>query len=223
MTNADSVARLALFVAGVALADGINPSTVGPALVLALRPRGVALVLAFAAGVFLVTFAAGAVVVLGPGRVLVGHVPHIGSHTEHVAALCAGLVLLAVAVVAWVRRRDTARLVGGASAAKPVSALGFGAGIAAVELPTAVPYFAALAAIAASGIALVEQLALVVSYGIIFVAPIVAIAVVRAAGASRLASVQALVARYGAAVLAAALAVAGSALLVVGVAGTVGA
>jgi len=58
------------------------------------------------------------------------------------------------------------------------SALITGASIAAVELPTAVPYFAVIAAIAASSASVAQQIGLVALYCVAFVLPLVAIIVV---------------------------------------------
>jgi cytochrome c biogenesis protein CcdA len=52
-----------------------------------------------------------------------------------------------------------------------------GAGIALVELPTAIPYFAAIAVIIGSGVALPGKIVLLVAYNLAFVAPIFAMLV----------------------------------------------
>jgi cytochrome c biogenesis protein CcdA len=49
----------------------------------------------------------------------------------------------------------------------------------AVELPTALPYFAAIAAILASKFSLATQIVLVVVYNVAFVAPLIALILVR--------------------------------------------
>ena len=58
-------------------------------------------------------------------------------------------------------------------------AAGLGAGIMLAELPTAVPYFAALAAIVRSSAALVTQLELVALFNLAFILPLLAILGVR--------------------------------------------
>ena len=63
---------------GIALVDGLNPSTIAPALVLAVRDRGVALVTLFTLGVFVPSFVAGVVIVAGPGQVLLDLIPNVG-------------------------------------------------------------------------------------------------------------------------------------------------
>src|SRR2546427_240835 len=64
MTRTQTQARcgpmkaLVFLVLGIALVDGLNPSTIAPALVLAVRRRGVLLVSLFTLGVFVPSLAA---------------------------------------------------------------------------------------------------------------------------------------------------------------------
>ena len=60
-----------------------------------------------------------------------------------------------------------------------------GAGISLAELPTAVPYFAALAAIISSSSALVYQFELVALFNVAFVLPLLVIIAVRAIAGGR--------------------------------------
>ena len=60
-----------------------------------------------------------------------------------------------------------------------LGAAGLGAGIILAELPTAFPYFAALAAIVGSSATLVGQLELVVLFNVAFVLPLLVILGVR--------------------------------------------
>ena len=57
-----------------------------------------------------------------------------------------------------------------------------GASIAAVELPTAAPYFAVIAGIVAASASLPQEIALVALYNVAFVLPLVAIILTRLAG-----------------------------------------
>ena len=162
----------------VGLADSINPSTVGAALYLTTGRRRVVRVMQFIVGVVLVELAAGIVLTIGPGRLLLGLVPHPRDTVRHVIELVAGLVLLAVAVALWGGRRSLARrelpMRGGGGG----SAFIAGASIAAVELPTAAPYFAVIAGISASKASIPQQIALLVIYNVCFVFPLLAIVAV---------------------------------------------
>jgi hypothetical protein len=225
LTSPGGLTALALLAVGIGLVDGVNPSTVAPAIVLGLRPRGQTLLASFAAGVFVVSTVAGVAVVIGPGRFLLHHAPHLSGHAKHVLALVAGAGLLAAAALVWWHRHAASRVLGGRRADSPAAAAGLGAGIMAVELPTAFPYLAVLAALVASREALTVQVGLVLLYNVAFLAPLGLIAVLRliagASAAGLLARLGAAVVTYGPAVVVAALALAGSALLVYGAAGVI--
>ena len=161
--------------ASVGLADSINPSTVGPALYLTTAQKRVLRVLQFTIGVFTVELAAGIVLTVGPGRLLLGLVPHPRGTVRHLIELFAGLVLLAVAVALWSGRRSLARRELPMRGGRGSSALIAGASIAAVELPTAAPYFAVIAAISASNATIPQEIGVLVLYNVCFVLPLLAI------------------------------------------------
>ena len=165
-------------VISVGLADSLNPSTVGPALYLATVGKRVWRVTQFTIGVFCVNFAVGLVLTIGPGRLLLGLVPHPRGTVRHVIELVAGVVLLAVAVALWRGRRSLARRELPMRSGGGGSALIAGASIAAVELPTAVPYFAVIAGIVASSASLPQEIGLLTLYNVAFVLPLLAIIVV---------------------------------------------
>ena len=60
-----------------------------------------------------------------------------------------------------------------------------GAGIMAVELPTALPYFAVIAAVTSSGRSVTMQVALVLLFNLVFVAPLLAVLAVRQLAGAR--------------------------------------
>lgn len=166
---------LTLLVASIALVDSVNPSTVVPALYLATwpRPHGLA---SFTVGVFAIYLAGGLVLVLGPGPELIAALKNVGPQTEHVTELAGGALLVGAGVVAWRSRggpegeRPRSR-----RARTPVSAFALGAGIAAVELPTAFMYFGAVSAILASHFSGPAEVSLVAAYNVLFVLPLLAI------------------------------------------------
>jgi len=176
---------LAMLVARIGLADSINPSTIGPALYLATRERAVARLLAFTAGALVVSLAAGLILTLGPGQALLRLVPRPGPRVVHAVELAVGAALVVIAVVLWfIRHRISQRIL----AEEPrLSRSAFLAGgtIIAVELPTALPYFAAIAAIIASGRSVPAQVVLLLVFNLAFVAPLLAITLVRAVAGER--------------------------------------
>ncbi len=165
-------------VISVGLADSLNPSTVGPALYLATVQKRVVRVAQFTIGVFGVDLVVGLVLTIGPGRLLLGLVPHPQRTVRHVIELVAGVVLLIVAVALWRGRRSLARRELPMRSGGGGSALIAGASIAAVELPTAVPYFAVIAGIVASSTSIPREIGLVALYNVAFVAPLLAIIVI---------------------------------------------
>jgi cytochrome c biogenesis protein CcdA len=180
------VAALLGLVLAVGIVDSLNPSTIAPALYLAAGAgadagRGM---LAFAAGAFAVYAGGGLVLVLGPGRALLSHRPR--PHTVSLLELCLGAALVAVAGVLWLVRdhvaRHAARNQGKVAERTPFL---LGAAIMAVELPTALPYFAVLAAVADSGRSAAEEILLVLLFNVMFVSPLLAIAAIRALAGTR--------------------------------------
>ncbi len=166
------LALLALVVS-IAAADSLNPSTLAPALYFGIGPHGRRDVSTFTLGVFAVSFAGGLALTFGPGQALLARVSKPSPHTVHVIELVAGGAALPAAAVLWrVRARVAARLAGGREPSGR-SAWLVGAGIMAVELPTAVPYLAAIAAIVESGHNDGTQIFLVVIYNVVFVAPLI--------------------------------------------------
>jgi len=104
-------------------------------------------------------------------------VPHPRDTVRHAVELAAGLVLLAVAAGVFAGRRHLARrelpMRGGGGG----SAFVAGVSLAAVELPTALPYFAVIAAVAASDANVAQSALIVALYCLAFVAPLLGIAV----------------------------------------------
>jgi threonine/homoserine/homoserine lactone efflux protein len=218
---------LALVVSSIAIADSINPSTVLPALYLASSPRARGLA-SFTVGVFAVYLAGGLVLVLGPGPDLIAALHGIGPQLEHASEAAAGVVLLALAVVMWRRRRNPSAPSERTHRARSRSAtFALGAGISAVELPTAFVYFGAVSAIIGSHSAAAVQVSLVVAYNVLFVAPLVAILGVRLLARDRaerrLVAAGAWLRRSAPVALAGVALCAGAALLSVGVSGSLGA
>jgi cytochrome c biogenesis protein CcdA len=181
------VLQLTLLVVSIALADSLNPSTMAPALYLTTVHRPRRRVAEFAAGIFAVNMVAGALLVLGPGQLILSAVPHTSHHAKHVIELVVGLALLVFAALLVIgRHRVAARIAPTRRAARGQRAWALGAGIAAVELPTAFPYFAAIAAIVGSDISLPRQLALVGLFNAIFVLPVVLVVVALALAGPRI-------------------------------------
>jgi cytochrome c biogenesis protein CcdA len=217
------VLALVVLVVSIGIADSLNPSTLGPALLYAVGRNARRDVAEFTLGVFTVSTTGGLVLLFGPGRLLASRVPKPSPHTIHLAELVGGAALLALAGVLWLGRAHVARRLGRRPERSARSAFLLGAGIMAVELPTAFPYFAAVAAIVGSRSGTATQVALVLLYNVIFVAPLVALLVVITAAGSRgaelAASARSMLQRWAPVALPAALALIGVVLLVLGAVG----
>src|SRR2546421_8277190 len=164
--------RLAGIVISVGLADSLNPSTVGPALYISTGRRPVLRISLFALGVFAVNLVGGIVLTIGPGRLLIGLVPHPRRTIRHLIELVAGVVLLGVALGLWLGRRRLAHRELPMRSGGGRSALTAGASIAAVGLPTAVPYFAVIATGGAASVSISEKVLLITLYCLAFVLPL---------------------------------------------------
>src|SRR5207244_13349297 len=99
------------------------------------------------------------VVVLGPGQALLAAVPHPGREATHLLELSLGGAALLLAFVLWLARARVERRLTREEQRIGRSSIALGAGLMAVELPAALPYFAVIAAIVGSDRAVATQLA----------------------------------------------------------------
>jgi len=167
--------RLVGIVMSIGLADSLNPTTIAPALYLATGERARGRVAEFTAAVFAVYFLGGAAIAVGAGQLIRPLLPHPRHHVADIVEIAVGAAMIAAAGMLW---RHRARL----SLRDPPdfnpqgkSSWVLGASITAVELPTAFPYFAAIAAIVGSGLGPVRDLVLLVLFNLCFVAPLLGI------------------------------------------------
>lgn len=168
--------RLLGLVLSIGFADSLNPSTIAPALYLAAGEAPRRNVIEFTAVVFAVTLLGGVLVALGPGQAVLALVPHPGPTARYVLEILAGVAMLIAAALLWRHRRRLAdRSLPEPSHSGRSGAI-LGVTIAAVELPTAFPYFAVIVAVVGSGVDLGRQLILLVVYNLCFVSPMILIA-----------------------------------------------
>ena len=167
--------RLIGLVVSIGLADSLNPTTIAPALYLATGERPRRRVAEFTLGVFVVYLLGGAAIALGPGQLILALVPKPDAEDRHVLEVIAGVAMLIVGGLLWRNRERLAdRQLPDLGADSKSSAI-LGATITAVELPTAFPYFAVIAAIVGSGLGTARQLTLLVLFNVCFVLPLVGI------------------------------------------------
>ena len=174
--------RLLGVVISIGLVDSLNPSTIGPALYLAGGESPRRRVLGFTAGTFGVTLLGGLILTLGPGHAIISLVPHPDATARYILETIAGAALLAAGMLLWRRRGGIQQRAqtseggpGRFTARAEQNPVAVGATIAGIELPTAFPYFAAIAAIVGSGESILHQIVLVVIYNVCFVLPLLVI------------------------------------------------
>jgi cytochrome c biogenesis protein CcdA len=165
--------RLIGLAISIGLADSMNPSTIAPGLYLAMGRGGRAGLIQFTLTVFAVNLVGGAAIALGPGQALLALVPKPGDTARYILETVAGVVMLIGAVVLWRRRKELAKRELPSPKEEGRSAILLGLTISAVELPTAFPYFAVIAAVVGSGLGPVRQLFLLALYNIAFVLPLI--------------------------------------------------
>jgi cytochrome c biogenesis protein CcdA len=217
------VGALAILVLSVAAIDSLNPSTIAPAAVLALGERPAWRVGLFTAGVFVTSTAGGLLLLFVVGRTFVDRVAHPSAHTEHLLELAIGIALLLAAGLLWVFRDRLRAHLGRDSQVGGGSAFLLGAGIMAIELPTAFPYFAAILATLGAVHGAAGQAIFIVLYNVVFVAPLLALTVLVAMTGSRyrdrIARVSTLIRTHGPDLLPPAVAIIGAVLVVIGIHG----
>ena len=167
--------KILALVVTVALGDSLNPSTIGPALFIASGKRARLAVLEFTLAVFVVHFAGGAILLLGPGHLLLPLVNKLAPTTRDALELAAGLALLLAGAVIWNQRHRLARKKLPSPNPRRKSSILLGATIIAIELPTAFPYFAAITAILGAADDTPAQLSLLAVYNLCFILPLVAV------------------------------------------------
>jgi cytochrome c biogenesis protein CcdA len=175
--------RLLGLVISIGFADSLNPTTIAPALYLAAGERAQREVARFTLAVFAVYLLGGLVIVLGPGELLLALVPRPGRHLSYVLEVVVGVAMLTAGTFLWSYRDRLGQREEKSEDNVRRSGAILGATITAVELPTAFPYFAAIAAIVGSGFGVVRQVMLLILFNLCFVAPLVGIwATLRFAG-----------------------------------------
>ncbi len=168
--------RLLGLMISIGLVDSLNPSTVGPALYLATAEHPRRRVAEFTAAVFLVYLAGGVLIALGPGELIRSALPKGHFTVKHIAEILAGAILILGAALVWrSRKRFVER--GLPQARGRRSSILLGATITAIELPTAFPYFAAIAALVGGSVGTPRELGLLLIFNLCFVLPLIGILV----------------------------------------------
>jgi len=167
--------RLLGIVISIGLADSLNPSTIGPALYMATGERGRGRVAEFTLAVFAVYFVGGAAIAVGAGQLIRPLLPHPRHHIASIVEIAVGIAMIAGAALLWRHRQRLAHRDPPDFDPHGRSSWVLGASITALELPTAFPYFAAIAAILGAGLGPVRDLVLLLVFNLCFVLPLLGI------------------------------------------------
>ena len=171
---------LALVVVAIALPDSINPSLILTDLYLAAGPHPRRRTAAFAIAAFTVTLLGGVLVALGLADLVRSLLPKPSAEVKYGLIVAGGVSLSLGGVAVWVKRQVLAdrQQPKTKSGHAGQSAVVMGAGIAGVELLTAFPYFAAISIIVGSGVSSPEKVFLLGVYNLVYVLPLIGIAIV---------------------------------------------
>jgi hypothetical protein len=174
------VLSLAVAVVAIALPDSINPSLIAAELFLTTGQHSGRRAMMFTLSAWTVTFLLGVALAVGLGDLILSVVPKPGPSVKYALFTAAGVVLVVVGIVVWMRRKvlGSPKSASEAGDKSHGSAVLLGGGIAGLELLTAFPYFAAIAMIVGSSVSDPGKVALLGLYCIVYTLPLIGIAVV---------------------------------------------
>jgi cytochrome c biogenesis protein CcdA len=167
--------RLIGLVVSIGIADSLNPTTIAPALYLAAGDGARRQLAQFTGAVFVVYLLGGLAIALGPGELLLTLIPRPGRHLSYLLETVAGGAMLAAAGFLWGYRSRLAEREPPEARMRSRSSALLGATITAVELPTAFPYFAAIAAVVGADLSVMRIVFLIVVFNLCFIAPLLGI------------------------------------------------
>ena len=161
--------RVLLGLIALALVDSINPSAIVVTLYLLSRGRGPAQVITYIAAIFLTYLALGAMMLLGIDALLPSSIITGNARLRFIVPGLIGLAMLVYAIRAPATAGSAPRVEPGATSYAALAVLGVT--VTTLELPTAMPYFGAVALLTSADLLITEWLPLLVLYNAIFVLP----------------------------------------------------
>jgi cytochrome c biogenesis protein CcdA len=153
----------------LALVDSINPSAIVVTLYLLSRERVLAQIVAYVAAIFLTYLTLGVVMMSGVDALLPSVRPAVSARLGFIVQGLVGLAMVIYALRAPATPTSAPRVEPGASTYAALVALGVT--VTAMELPTAVPYFGAIALLTTANLPMTRWLPLLIVYNAIFVLP----------------------------------------------------
>jgi cytochrome c biogenesis protein CcdA len=153
----------------LALLDSINPSAIVVTLYLLSRERVPAQVVVYVAAIFLTYLTLGSMMMLGIDALLPSLRTTGNSRLGFIVQGVIGLAMLLYAIRAPTTATSASRVEPRASTSAALALLGVT--VTAMELPTAVPYFGAIALLTTADLPIARWLPLLILYNAIFVLP----------------------------------------------------
>ena len=160
----------------LAVIDSINPSAIVVTLYLlsTAGSRALATVAVYVGTIFTTYLLLGVMMVLGIASLLPSLGRVLSGNTGFAVQSIAGLALLVYSLTAS-SNRESPPVVARPSASTYAALVMLGVSVTAMELPTAVPYFAAIALISEAGLPIRAWAPLLAIYNVIFVLPPIAL------------------------------------------------
>ena len=166
-------AALLLAVGGIALLDSLNPSLFVAQFFLLTTNRPVPRILSYIAGVLVVNFLGGLLLLVGARAVIVSLIAQLSPSVLYGAGLALGIGLIALGL--WMPLTpQVAEPARQPRSLSPFHTFLLGAAVMVNELTTALPYFIAIERLASAGVAGLKAVMVLVLYNLIFALPLFA-------------------------------------------------
>jgi cytochrome c biogenesis protein CcdA len=153
----------------LALVDSINPSAIVITLYLLSRERVAAQVVVYIATIFLTYLALGAMMMLGIDALVLSLRTTAGGRLGLIVQILVGLAMLLYAIWPPTTAKSAPRVEPSASTYAALALLGVT--VTTMELPTALPYFGAIALLTSADLPITRWLPLLVLYNAVFILP----------------------------------------------------
>jgi cytochrome c biogenesis protein CcdA len=153
----------------LALVDSINPSAIVITLYLLSRERVAAQVVVYIATIFLTYLALGAMMMLGIDALVLSLRTTGGGRLGLIVQILVGLAMLLYAIWPPTTAKSAPRVEPSASTYAALALLGVT--VTTMELPTALPYFGAIALLTSADLPITRWLPLLVLYNAVFILP----------------------------------------------------
>ena len=163
-------ATLFLSLLGIAFLDSLNPSLFLAQFYLLTTPRPVPRILSYIAGVLLVNFAGGLLILAGVRTLVANLLGSWNGDTLRGLQLALGLAILAFGL--WFRLDAAGGEAKKPRSLQPIHTFALGMGVMLNELTTALPYFVAIERIAQAQLSVAGKLLALGAYNLVFSLPL---------------------------------------------------